>query len=383
MRVPAAARGLRQSVERAGGSMVISVSALGDAFGRGKVTPRSRAGIEMALASAGVAVVPRLTSPEAADWVTLQLAELAAPQPAAAYASPAAPVPPAAYASPAAAAAPHAPAPAAAAPHGPAPAGAAPHGPAPAGAAAAQADDDVARMSLGALIAGLVGTVLGFVLGSATHAVVLGVLAWAVVFLVRARGEALRAALAPRLPRPLRAPTTLGAATFALPALVLAALVLAPAGSDTEPERPAAPTRTAPVQDARSEQLARAERAFAEGDYLAAMRLTRAADPARVPDLRTRIAGALLVDARAALAQRRYVRAVQLAKRAQRYGRAPGVGEVLREGRAGLDRRRARQRRAAAARERRAAAREAEEEAAAAAPPATTTAEPEATTTTP
>jgi len=342
MRVPAAARGLRQSVERAGGSMVISVSALGDAFGRGKVTPRSRAGIEMALASAGVAVVPRLTSPEAADWVTLQLAELAVPQPAAA-----------------------------------------PHGPAPAGAAAAQADDDVARMSLGALIAGLVGTVLGFVLGSATHAVVLGVLAWAVVFLVRARGEALRAALAPRLPRPLRAPTTFGAATFALPALVLAALVLAPAGSDTEPERPAATTRTAPVQDARSEQLARAERAFAEGDYLAAMRLTRAADPARVPDLRTRIAGALLVDARAALAQRRYVRAVQLAKRAQRYGRAPGVGGVLREGRAGLDRRRARQRRAAAARERRAAAREAEEEAAAAAPPATTTAEPEATTTTP
>ncbi len=67
----AAARGLHRSVDEAGGTMRISVTALGDVFGRGRLTPRAMAGIEHALARAGVDVVPGLaTSPD--GWVTLR-----------------------------------------------------------------------------------------------------------------------------------------------------------------------------------------------------------------------------------------------------------------------------------------------------------------------
>jgi hypothetical protein len=75
-----AARGLRRSVEQAGGIMRISVGALGDAFGRGRLTPRARAGIEQVLRRAGLEVVPGLG--EAGDgWVTLRARAAAPPAP--------------------------------------------------------------------------------------------------------------------------------------------------------------------------------------------------------------------------------------------------------------------------------------------------------------
>jgi hypothetical protein len=68
-----AAKGLRRSVDQAGGVMRISVGALGDAFGRGRMTPRAKAGIEQVLRRAGVEIVPPLTV-EGDGWVTLHAA---------------------------------------------------------------------------------------------------------------------------------------------------------------------------------------------------------------------------------------------------------------------------------------------------------------------
>ena len=69
-----AAKGLRRSVDQAGGLMKISVGALGDAFGRGRMTPRAKAGIENVLRRAGLEVDPPLTA--AGDgWVTLRVAD--------------------------------------------------------------------------------------------------------------------------------------------------------------------------------------------------------------------------------------------------------------------------------------------------------------------
>jgi hypothetical protein len=74
-----AAKGLRRSVDQAGGVMRISVGALGDAFGRGRLTPRALAGIEQVLRRAGIEAVPPLTQP-GDGWVTLRVsAEAPAP----------------------------------------------------------------------------------------------------------------------------------------------------------------------------------------------------------------------------------------------------------------------------------------------------------------
>lgn len=84
-----AARGLRRSVEGAGGVMRISVPALGDAFGRGKLTTRARTGIEHVLSRAGVEVVPSLNDPGNDGWVTLRIVQPASgPPPAAGPAGP-------------------------------------------------------------------------------------------------------------------------------------------------------------------------------------------------------------------------------------------------------------------------------------------------------
>ena len=75
--------------------MRISVGALGDAFGRGRMTARARQGIEQVLRRAGVEVVPPLTA-EGDGWVTLRVAAQApAPPPAVRppFAGPAGPSP--------------------------------------------------------------------------------------------------------------------------------------------------------------------------------------------------------------------------------------------------------------------------------------------------
>ena len=78
-----AAKGLRRSVEGAGGVMRISVPALGDAFGRGKLTSRARTGIEQVLSKAGLEVVPSLNDPGNDGWVTLRIAQPSSGPPAA------------------------------------------------------------------------------------------------------------------------------------------------------------------------------------------------------------------------------------------------------------------------------------------------------------
>ena len=64
--------------------------------------------------------------------------------------------------------------------------------------------------------------------------------------------------------------------------------------------------------------------ALLAGDYTAAVRFTRRARPRRVPALRQRIAASLVTQARTAQRERAYVRAIRLARRAARFGRAPG-----------------------------------------------------------
>ena len=227
-----AAQGLRRSVENAGGLMRISVPALGDAFGRGKLTTRARTGIEQVLVRAGLEVVPGLNDPANDGWVTLRVLE---------------------------------------------------HAPAPAPAASP------------------------------------------------ARGG--------RHLQP--APFLAAALAFLVPALLVLAFALPDSG--TRPGRAGAETTSA----AASEQtlLQRSDTALLAGDYTAAVRFMKQADPDRVPVLRQRIATALTNQARAAQRARAYVRAIQLARRAARYGRAPGASEIVVQSRAGLDLRREEQRR--------------------------------------
>ena len=223
--------------------MRISVPALGDAFGRGKLTTRARAGIEQVLAKAGVEVVPSLNDPANDGWVTLRIREDAP-------------------------------------------------GPPPA--------------------AGPVGPRL----------------------------------LEVRPQRHLRpAPFLAACLAFLVPVL----LVIALASPDANrPGRATAETQqTAP--SAPDSLLDRANSALLAGDYTAAVRFTRHADPSRVPPLRQRIAASLTTQARTAQRNRAYVRAIKLARRAARYGRAPGAGAIIRQSRAGLDLRREEQRRAAEA----------------------------------
>jgi hypothetical protein len=239
-----AAKGLRRSVEDAGGVMRISVPALGDAFGRGKMTGRARAGIEHVLRRAGVEVRPGLTDPANDGWVTLQLAGTDAAPP---------PPPPLA-------------------------------GPAPATPSA------------------------------------------------------------PRRPRRRLqpAPFLAAALAFLVPALLVLTFALPDGGP--RPGRATAETTTS-ASTPPDRLLQRADKALLAGDYTAAVRFTRQADPTRVPALRQRIATALTTQARTAQRKRAYVRAIKLARRAARYGRAPGATQIVRQSRAGLDLRREEQRR--------------------------------------
>ena len=131
----------------------------------------------------------------------------------------------------------------------------------------------------------------------------------------------------------------------ALAFLVPVLLVIALASPDANrPGRATAETsKTAP--SAPDSLLDRANTALLAGDYTAAVRFTREADPSKVPALRQRISSALVTQAKAAQGRRAYVRAIKLARRAARFGRAPGASAIVRQSRAGLDLRREEQRR--------------------------------------
>lgn len=240
-----AAKGLRRSLEQSGtGVMRISVGALGDVFGRGKMTGRARTGIEQVLTRAGVVVEPSLADPAGDGWVTLRLAD-----------------------------------------------GAAPSGPAAAPIAPA------------------------------------------------ATPTAGRRHLQP-------APFLAAALAFLVPALLVLAFSLPDSG--TRPGRAAADQTPTVASASPDTLLQRADKALLAGDYRMAVRYTQEADPTRVPALRPRIATALTTQARTAQRRRAYVRAIKLARRAARYGRAPGATAIVRQSRAGLDLRREEQRRQAA-----------------------------------
>jgi hypothetical protein len=234
-----AAKGLRRSVEGAGGVMRISVPALGDAFGRGKLTTRARAGIEQVLGKAGLEVVPSLNDPANDGWVTLRIAQPSS---------------------------------------GPPPA-AGPAGPR----------------------------------------------------LVEVRPQ--------RHLKP--APFLAAALAFLVPVLLVIALASPEAnrpGRATAETQQTSPASPPPL-------LEQADTALLAGDYTEAVRLTREADPSKVPALRERIAASLTTQARTAQRNRAYVRAIKLARRAARFGKAPGASAIVRQSRAGLDLRREEQRR--------------------------------------
>ena len=221
--------------------MRISVPALGDAFGRGKLTVRARTGIEQVLAKAGLDVVPSLNDPASDGWVTLRIAQEApGPPPAAGQSGPR---------------------------------------------------------------------------------------------LVEVRPQ--------RHLQP--APFLAAALAFLVPVLLVIALASPDANrpgratADTQQTAPATPETL----------LDRANTALLAGDYREAVRLTREADPERVAALRQRIAASLTTQARTAQRNRAYVRAIKLARRAARFGRAPGATTIVRQSRAGLDLRREEQQRRA------------------------------------
>jgi hypothetical protein len=217
-----AAKGLALSVERAGGLMRISVPALGDAFGRGKMTARAKTGIEQVLNKAGVSVEPGLNDPANDGWVTLRVAK---------------------------------------------------------GAAAPITPPEVEPQA------------------SIGH----------------------------------QRPATFIVAALAF--LVPILLVIALASPDANrPGRASAETQTSLQEQADDALLA--------GDYTKAVRLTREAEASKVPALREKIALSLVNQARAAQRQRAYVKAIKLARRAARFGRAPGSAQIIRQSRAGLDLRR-------------------------------------------
>lgn len=222
----AAAKGLARSVEQAGGTMRISLNALGDAFGRGKLTVRARKGIQQVLEKAGLDVTPDLWTAEPDDWVTLSIAQ---PR------NPAAPV---------------------------------------------------------------------------------------------------RDLMPPR-----RVPPSLAAAVaFILPVLLASFFVIPSIGAERATQVTTKPSSTPAEQ---------AQVAVRAGEYRTAVRLVRSADPEQLPALRAQIARALTTEARMAQGRKAYVRAIKLARRAARYGQAPGASQIVRQSRAGLDLRRAEQRRAA------------------------------------
>jgi hypothetical protein len=199
--------------------MRISVAALGDAFGRGRLSSRALAGIERGLERAGVAATPTLLGTGGEGWVTLRLAADAE----------AAPIP-----------------------------------------------------SAGLLMPSL--------------------------------------------------PPRLAAATGVLmPLLLVVAVALA------DGPRPTAST-AAPV--ARQAAPATPDAALRAGDYRRAIALAEATDPARIAEVRGRAISTLTAQAMAAQREGAYVRAIRLARRAARFGSAPGTRRIVVQSRAGLDLRR-------------------------------------------
>lgn len=204
--------------------MRISVNALGDAFGRGRLTLRARKGIQQVLERAGLDVSPDLWTAADGDWITLTIAQPRDP--------------------------------------------------------AAEVRD---------------------------------------------------------LMPPRQVPPSFAAAVaFILPVLLAGMFVIPSIGAEraahVTPKPVASPTEQAQV-------------AVRAGEYRTAVRLVTAADPAALPALRTRISEKLVADARTAQREGAYVRAIKLARRAARYGSAPGASQVVLQSRVGLDLRRAAQRR--------------------------------------
>ena len=194
--------------------MRISVTALGDTFGRGRLTERARRGIDQVLRRAGLQVHPSLVEPGGDGWVTLRAVPPLDPPPAA---------------------------------------------------------------------AGL---------------------------------------FMPSLPPRLAAATGL-----LLPLLLVVAVAFA------DGPRPAA-SRAAPPPAPSA--LDRAEAAMLAADYKGALALTEQAAPARVPALRRTIVSALMSRARSSQRAGAYAQAIRLARRAARFGSAPGAARLVVQSRAGL-----------------------------------------------
>jgi hypothetical protein len=212
-----AARGLRRSVDDAGGVMRISVNALGDTFGRGRLTQRALGSMEQVLRRAGLQVHPSLLDPGGDGWVTLRAVPPLDPPPAS---------------------------------------------------------------------AGL---------------------------------------FMPSLPPRLAAMTGL-----LLPLFLVVAVAFAdgpkPTASNAAP-RPAPPAPSL---------LAQADAAMLAADYKRALELTSRGAPLRVPALRGEIVSALMSRARSAQRAGSYAQAIRLARRASRFGSAPGAARLVVQSRAGL-----------------------------------------------
>ena len=210
-----AARGLRRCVDDAGGVMRISVGALGDTFGRGRLTVRARAGMEQVLRRAGLQVHPSLVDPGPDGWVTLRAVPPLDPPPA----------------------------------------------------------------SAGLFMASL--------------------------------------------------PPRLAAATgLLLPVFLVVAVAFAD-GPKPTPSNAAAPAAPSLVEQADAAMLA--------ADYKRALDLTSRAAPSRVPAVRRTIVSALMSRARSAQRGGSYAQAIRLARRATRFGSAPGAARLVVQSSAGLE----------------------------------------------
>jgi hypothetical protein len=237
-----AAQGLRRSVEQAGGTLHISVNALGDAFGRGRLTPRARAVIGRALAQAGLETHPSLTTVGPGDWVVLRLA----PRP--------------------------------------------------------------------------------FELPASNGA--------------EARSRRARGGLRSLIPAPRVTVSLLAAGGL----LVGTALAVPETDGEGRPEPAAAAAEPA---DLNPSALEESHRALLEGDYRAAVKLAERGDPKLVAATRRQVVASLMLDARVAQLEGRHAEVIRLARRAARFGHAPGARRLVLEATAAM--RRAEERRRAAA----------------------------------
>jgi hypothetical protein len=143
------------------------------------------------------------------------------------------------------------------------------------------------------------------------------------------------------------APFLAAALAFLVPVLLVIAFASPEANRPGRAGAAEPASTTTAVSTPQLTPLQEADTALLAGDYATAVQLTRRADPAKVPALRARIAASLVSQAATAQRGRAYVRAIQLSRRAARYGRAPGASRIVAQSRAGLDLRREAQRRAA------------------------------------